>query len=324
MKPTAQIPLLDQVRRLLHAYLSGDDRVVIAVSGGPDSMVLLDVCRHVLGQARITAAHFNHQVRQESGIDEGIVRDYCRRHGIALVLGSADIPRKSVALKKGLEETGRMERYAFLEAARTQVRARYVLTAHHADDQVETILLHFIRGSGIHGLTGMPVLSGTVLRPLLSIPKQQLLSYAKAKRIRCATDATNLVPDTSRNLLRLQGRALLEKINPSLGKTLLHGATLLADLAAFLSDEAEAFLSACSSSQGVDQGAFADLPVALQREVLRKLYIEAHGSAEGLYSAELEEVRRFFLTSVTGKRKAFGKRLLLRTSKKRIASQISA
>lgn len=319
MKTKGNPSLQTRVAEVLAKFVSEGDSLVLAVSGGPDSMFLLDVCRHVLGKGRIVAAHFNHRVRGDSGIDEGIVRDYCAKHGIAFVLGSADIPKKSTSMKKGLEETGRIARYAFLESVRKKEKAAYVLTAHHADDQVETILLHFVRGSGVHGMTGMPILSGSLLRPLLGITKKEILSYLQAKKIRYATDSTNLAPDTSRNLLRLEVIPLLERINPGFAKTILHSSALSSDLSTFLSDEAEAFLVAFTSAHGIDQPAFIALPIVLQREVLRKFYIDAHGSAEGLYSPELEEVRRFFLTSVTGKTKRFGKRIIFANKQKRIA-----
>lgn len=319
MKIKGNPSLVNRVSEALQIFIAKKDSVVLAISGGPDSMFLLDICRTILGKERITVAHFNHHIRRDSNVDEGIVNDYCQKYGISFVSGSEDVPRKSSSMKMGLEETGRIARYAFLEHVRKKVRAKYVLTAHHADDQIETILLHFIRGSGVHGLTGMPVLSGTILRPLLSITKKEILAYLKSEKIGYATDSTNLTPDTSRNLLRLQVIPLLAKINPSIAKTILHSAALFSDLSTFFSDEAEAFLSTFSSPRGIDQPAFISLPVVLQREVLRKVYIDAHGSAEGLYSPELEEVRRFFLTSVTGKKKRFGKKLLLTTNRKRIA-----
>lgn len=319
MKTKGTPSLEARVTETLEAFVGKKDTVILAVSGGPDSMFLLDVCRRILGKARIVAAHFNHRVRSDSGIDEGIVRAYCAKHGIAFVHGSADIPHKAKTAKKGLEEIGRIARYAFLESVRKKEKAAYVLTAHHADDQVETILLHFVRGSGVHGLTGMPTLSNTILRPLLSITKKEILAYLKAKKIRYATDSTNLVPDTSRNLLRLEVIPLLEKINPGFAKTLLHSSALFSDLSSFLTKEAEAFLSAFSSFLGIDQLAFISLPTVLQREVLRKIYVDAHGSAEGLYTAELEEIRRFFLTSVTGKTKRYGKKLKLKNMRKLIA-----
>lgn len=319
MKTKGTPSLEARITETLETFVEKKDTVVLAVSGGPDSMFLLDVCRRVLEKGQILAAHFNHHVRKDSAVDEGIVRAYCAKHGIAFMLGSADIPRKAQMAKKGLEETGRIARYAFLERVRKKEKAAYILTAHHADDQIETILLHFIRGSGVHGLTGMPMLSGRILRPLLGVTKKEILAYLKAKKIRYATDSTNLVSDTSRNLLRLEVIPLIEKINPGFAKTILHSSALSSDLSVFLSDEAEAFLEAFSSSQGIDQPAFISLPLVLQREVLRKLYVDAHGSAEGLYSPELEEVRRFFLTSVTGKKKAFGKRIIFANKQKRVA-----
>ncbi len=318
MKTKGNPSLEDRVSEVLKAHVEQKGHVILAISGGPDSMFLLDVCRRTLGKGRITATHFNHHVRKDSGIDESIVREYCAKHGIPFVLGSADIPRKSASMNRGLEETGRIARYAFLEKTRKKAKASFILTAHHADDQVETILMHFVRGSGVHGLTGMAILSGTILRPLLGITKEEILVYLKAKKIRYTTDSTNLVPDTSRNLVRLEVIPRLKRINPSFSKTILHSAEMFSHLSTFLSEEAEAFRTAFSSAGSINQTAFVSLPLVLQREVLRKIYVDAHGSAEGLYSPELEEVRRFFLSSVTGKVKRFGQKMCLHCDKKRI------
>ena len=195
------------------------DTALCAVSGGLDSMCLLDLldqwCRE--RGANIAAAHFNHQLRgAASDRDERFVRDWCAAHDIPFASGDGDV--KGFALSEGLsvEEAARELRYAFLrrEAAKLGPRAR-IYTAHHADDQAETVLFNLIRGTGTAGLAGMAVYQGDLVRPLLCVRRSELADYAAARGIPHVEDATNADPEAAaRNFLRLRVMPLLEELNP--------------------------------------------------------------------------------------------------------------
>ena len=193
--------------------------VLCAVSGGLDSMCLLDLldrwCRE--REAKVVAAHFNHRLRgAESDRDEAFVRDWCAGHGIAFVSGSGDV--RGLAEREGLslEEAARTLRYAFLrqEAEKLGPRTR-IYTAHHADDNAETILLHLIRGTGVAGLTGMAEQQNGIYRPLLNVTREELAAYAAAHQIPHVEDSTNGDPDAAaRNYLRLEVMPRLRQLNP--------------------------------------------------------------------------------------------------------------
>ena len=195
------------------------DTALCAVSGGLDSMCLLDLldqwCRE--RGANIAAAHFNHQLRgAASDRDERFVRDWCAAHDIPFVSGDGDV--KGFALSEGLsvEEAARELRYAFLrrEAAKLGPRTK-IYTAHHADDQAETVLFNLIRGTGTAGLAGMAVYQGDLVRPLLYVRRSELAEYAAARGIPHVEDGTNADPEAAaRNFLRLKVMPLLEELNP--------------------------------------------------------------------------------------------------------------
>ena len=197
------------------------DTALCAVSGGLDSMCLLDLldqwCRE--RGANIAAAHFNHQLRgAASDRDERFVRDWCAAHDIPFASGDGDV--KGFALSEGLsvEEAARELRYAFLrrEAAKLGPRAR-IYTAHHADDQAETVLFNLIRGTGTAGLAGMAVYQGDLVRPLLYVRRSELAEYAAARGIPHVEDGTNADPEAAaRNFLRLKVMPLLGELNPTL------------------------------------------------------------------------------------------------------------
>ena len=190
-----------------------------AVSGGLDSMCLLDLldrwCRE--RQAKVVAAHFNHHLRgAESDRDEAFVRDWCAGRDIPFVSGSGDV--RGLAEREGLslEEAARTLRYAFLrrEAEKLGQHIR-IYTAHHADDNAETILFNLIRGTGVAGLTGMAYQQDGICRPLLNMTREELAAYAAAHHIPHVEDSTNGDPDAAaRNYLRLEVMPRLKQINP--------------------------------------------------------------------------------------------------------------
>lgn len=190
-----------------------------AVSGGLDSMCLLDLldrwCRE--RQAKVVAAHFNHHLRgAESDRDEAFVRDWCAGRDIPFVSGSGDV--RGLAEREGLslEEAARTLRYAFLrrEAEKLGQHIR-IYTAHHADDNAETILFNLIRGTGVAGLTGMAYQQNGIYRPLLDVTRAELADYAADHHIPHVEDATNAdSAAAARNFLRLEVMPRLKQINP--------------------------------------------------------------------------------------------------------------
>lgn len=194
------------------------ERVLCAVSGGVDSMCLLSMldawCRARGGQ--VVAAHFNHQLRGDAADrDEDFVRGICKQWGVPLTAGRGDV--RAFAGREGLsvEEAARTLRYAFLRQAAEAEGCGRIYTAHHADDNAETVLLNLIRGTGLRGLTGMDWRRGVLFRPLLGAARDELEDYAARWQVPHVEDDTNADPGAaSRNLLRLQVMPLLRELNP--------------------------------------------------------------------------------------------------------------
>lgn len=190
-------------------------RVLAAVSGGADSVALLSLLRELPDGPSLVAAHFEHGIRgEESLADAAFVRALCAEWGVPLVEGSADVPALAREKGVGLEQAAREARYAFLRRAARENGCEAICLAHHLDDQAETVLMHLFRGSGLRGLRGMTEEEGDLLRPLLRIRKRELTAYLQEKGLSWREDATNLVPDTPRNALRLQVMPQVEAIYP--------------------------------------------------------------------------------------------------------------
>lgn len=194
------------------------EAALCAVSGGLDSMCLL----HMLDGwskargGRVIAAHFNHRLRGAAADrDEAFVREICAQWNIPLAVGRGDVG--ALAREKGLcvEEAARNMRYDFLRRTAEAEGCSYICTAHHADDNAETVLLNLLRGTGLKGLTGMERQRDMILRPLLDVTRAELEDYAAAWNIPHVEDETNADPSAaSRNRLRLQVMPLLKELNP--------------------------------------------------------------------------------------------------------------
>lgn len=217
---------IEKVRDYVRArgLIAPGTRVLAAVSGGPDSMALMEILSDLAVELRIelAAAHFDHGIRAEAGRERALVERGARRLGIPLFLGSGSVPAEARRSKKGLEETGRLIRYRFLEETARAWSAGSVALGHSRDDQVETILLHIIRGSGWRGLTGIPPRRGLFVRPLLSCGRAELRAYARSRRIPYAIDRSNLDNRFLRNRIRNRLIPSLERgYNPAAAEALL-------------------------------------------------------------------------------------------------------
>ena len=184
------------------------DRIICAVSGGADSVALL-FAMYLLKEKlnmHLEAAHFNHHLRgEESNRDEAFVREFCDRYDIPLHVGGGEV----IAGKKGLEAAARDARYAFLRGLNGKIA-----TAHTADDNAETVLLHLVRGTGLKGLGGIHPINGNVIRPMLSCTRQDVEDFCSEWCLRYITDSSNETDDFLRNRLRHHVMPLLQRENP--------------------------------------------------------------------------------------------------------------
>ena len=202
--------LLSCIRK--YDMISKGDHIICALSGGADSVALtfaLYLLKEKLG-IRLSAAHFNHHLRgEESNRDAQFVRDFCDRYEIPLFVGEGQV----VPGKKGLEAAARDARYAFLRSLDGKIA-----TAHTADDNAETVLLHLIRGTGLKGLGGITPVNGSVIRPMLDVTRQNVEEFCSEWCLRYITDSSNDTDAFLRNRVRHQVMPLLKGENPRLAE----------------------------------------------------------------------------------------------------------
>ena len=246
--------------------LQAGDRVICAVSGGADSVALLFamyLLRQQLG-IQVEAAHFNHHLRgDESDRDEAFVRSFCQDYDIPLHVDGEMV----VAGKKGLEAAARDARYAFLKSLPGKIA-----TAHTADDNAETVLMHLIRGTGLQGLGGIRPMQGQLIRPMLRITRQEVLTFLEQWNLPHVEDSSNESDAFLRNRIRHHVMPLLYQENPRLAENLSRMAMGLGEDAAYLASLAER-----ETLPDVDQ--LQSLPPSLRSRMLAQ-FLRRSGVAE--------------------------------------------
>lgn len=224
--------ILDRVRAWMgeQSMLEDTDTLLCALSGGADSVCLLHLLSRLSAPLgfRLEAAHYHHGIRgAEADRDRDFAADLCRRWGIPLHLGAGNAPGYAAEHGLGLEEAARELRYAFLEeTARDLPRCR-IATAHQAEDNAETLLLHLCRGSGLAGLCGIPPARGRIIRPLLPIAREEILAYLAEWDLPHVEDSTNALDEGERNLLRHRVLPVLRQLNPAFSRAALRTSRLL-------------------------------------------------------------------------------------------------
>ncbi|MBQ4100128.1 MAG: tRNA lysidine(34) synthetase TilS, partial [Oscillospiraceae bacterium] len=206
-----------------YKMLNDGDNVIVAVSGGADSMALLHLllCYKTKMNLHIEVCHINHLIRgDEAYRDEAFVKDYCEKNGIPFHLLRADIPKLADECGKSLEECGRDVRYSFFAQTASKIGAK-IATAHTHSDSIETLLLNIARGTGAKGLCGIPAVRGNIIRPLIFCTREDIETYNKENNVSFVDDSTNFSREYSRNKIRLDVVPILKELNPSLEKAVL-------------------------------------------------------------------------------------------------------
>jgi tRNA(Ile)-lysidine synthase len=301
-----------QVRRTLRKFsmVAPGDHVLVAVSGGADSTALLH-CLHRLAprlHLSLTVAHLNHRIRgREADEDEDFVRRMSADLNLPFVSEAVDLKRQAAETKQNLEDLARRKRYEFLRRTARNVGAGKIAVGHTLDDQAETVLFRFIRGSGVEGLSAIhPVVDGLILRPLLECPREQVLTYLRRLGIPYREDSSNADLKYSRNRIRRELIPYLQKnLNPRLVWTLGREAELAREISDFLQSQAKEHFQ--TLSRPIDDGIAFEIKEllrihpALQRQVVRCALKEALGTLRRIGASHIESIVSLCAGGKTGR-----------------------
>jgi tRNA(Ile)-lysidine synthase len=288
------------------------ETVVVGLSGGADSVALLDALASLRRRRRfrVVAAHLDHGLRRGSEDDAAFCARLCEQLAVPLVRGTAEVRARAAREKGGLEQAARRERYLFLRRVAAAEHAAAVAVAHTLDDQAETLLLRLLRGAGATGLSGMRTRSGDVVRPLLGISRREVVAHLEERGLVWREDPSNADDAHRRNRVRHELLPYLEaRFNPGARAVLARTAALLADEADHLRAEADALLARAArveaSALVLPRAVLAEAPPAVARAAVR----EALARTGGLVQVGAGHVDR--VLQLAGPKATPGRRVLL-------------
>ncbi len=304
-----------QLRALLRENDYHFDRpLLVGVSGGPDSLVLLHIMRELLPGGTLAVAHLNHALRPEAQAESEVLAALADMWGVPLFVRKRDVEALAKAAGWSVEEAGRHARYEFLAEQARELGMTNIAVGHNADDQAETVLLHILRGSGLAGLRGMSVDSPVpgayelrLWRPLLSISRDEIEAYASRHGLEPFLDESNLNRNFARNRLRNEILPVLAADNPQIKRQFRQIAAITAaedDLLNGLTDEVWPTLLHQIGPNWLllDRGIFAQQPLALRRRIIRKAVAQLAGSVLDLSFAAVEQAVDVATNGRTGSR----------------------
>ncbi len=319
MSQKRQQPVLEQ--RVLHfirehQLISSRQKMLVAVSGGPDSVCLLHILvklQKELG-AGLHIAHLNHQLRgAESEADAQYVANLAHHLHIPATIEQRDVKSYQAQKRISLEEAAREVRYTFLSQTANSIGVDRVAAGHTADDHIETILMHLIRGTGTKGLRGLQPISLwqspdnnlTIVRPLLAVSREETAGYCRHHQLMPRMDSSNLSLSPLRNRIRQQLLPLLQSYNPRVAEALLRTAHIAGDDLDFLDKESSRLWGEIAQQQEstiiLDKEKFLESPPALQRQMLRMSIEKLLGNLMDIEARHIEEIMAA-LTKPAGKR----------------------
>ena len=224
--------VLETIRK--YNLIEDGDKIVLGVSGGPDSICMLDNLREVkeeqIIEFEIYVAHINHMIREEAIDDEKYVQEYCKKYNIECFVKRADVQKIASEKKIGTEEAGRKVRYDFFEEVLQKTESNKIAIAHNKNDKIETIIMHLLRGSGLSGLKGIePIRDNKYIRPLLECERTEIEQYCEDKKLNPRIDKTNFENEYKRNKIR---NIVIQYIKKEFNQNIIQTLSRLSDLAA--------------------------------------------------------------------------------------------
>ena len=269
-----------------------NDNVICAVSTGPDSMALLLVLKNLkdMYHFNIVVAHVNHHLRKESEKEERYIRDFCERNSLIFEIYDY-FPRDL----KNLEAKAREARYEFFEKMIDKYNSKYLFTAHHSDDLIETVLMKLVRGSTINGYKGFKIEDKrnnySLVRPLLLADKKEILKYLKEKKQKYFIDKTNKISLFTRNRYRLKIIPLLRKENPNINTSFLEYSLLLDEMNSYIDKKVDEVYENIVNNNKINLEKFNKEDIIIKKKILER-FLEAE------YFSDIVELNKRHLNSI--------------------------
>lgn len=304
--------LEDKVLNTIKRYeqIKSGDTIVVGVSGGPDSICLLNVLKNLQNELKINivVAHINHMIRKEADSETVFVQDFCEQRDIKCFVKKADVLQIAKEKKLGTEEAGRKIRYDFFEEVKNIVGGNKIATAHNANDNAETVLMNFLRGSGSTGLKGIePIRDNKLIRPIIECTRQEIEQYCNEKGLNPKYDKTNQENIYTRNKIRnMLIPYIQENFNPNIIETINRMSNLIAtDEMYFKSivkqSYKETFISRTEKEIILDLKKFNVLEKVIKSRLIIYTINELLGTTNGIEKIHIEDVIKLCKNNIGNK-----------------------
>lgn len=305
--------------------LEKGDKVVVGVSGGPDSMTLLKILISLKEKYSLTlfVAHVNHMIRENAKIDEEYVKEFCKENNIECFIKRSDVVEKSQKEKKGLEEAGREVRYNFFNEVLKNTNSNKIAIAHNSNDNAETIIMNAIRGTGISGLKGIEPKRDEFIRPLIETSREMIEEYCKQNNVNPRHDESNDDNTYTRNKTRNIVIPYIKKeYNPNIVSTLKRLSEIVRENEEFLKIEVEKQYNEIIISEGnkiiYDLKKFNSLDIVLQKRLILFGVEKLFGDTKGIEKINLEDIIKLCNNNVGNKYLTPNKRTKIEVKEKKI------
>ncbi len=293
--------MLEDVLKTIQKYnlINSQDRIVIGVSGGPDSMCLLDILNKLKEKLNIEifVAHINHMIRKEADEETEFVKNFCDEIGVKCFVKKIDVIKKSTDEKIGTEEAGRKARYDFFEEVMKTVGANKIATAHNANDNAETVLMNIFRGTGTQGLKGIePIRDEKFIRPIIECERADIENYCEQNNLNPKIDLSNFENEYTRNKIRnIIIPELKKEFNPNIIKALNKLSVLAKQENEFIQNYVENLVENeldinFTDYTSIDLKKFNNLEYFIKSKVILKLIQKVLGSTQGIEKIHIDDI----------------------------------
>lgn len=294
---------MDKARLAISRMIVPGEKILVAVSGGADSVCLLYLLKEMQEQIPfdLSIAHMDHMARGEESVEDAhFVRELGGGLGFETFIEKVDVGKEKETLKTSFQEAGRILRYRFLESTLDRIRGTKLALGHTADDQVETFLLNLLRGSGLKGLAGMPETRGAVIRPLIDCTRVEVEAYLAHRNLDFRVDISNADNKYLRNRIRHELLPVLKTFNRQIASNIVETAKIIRDDDQCLTDQARLLYSelAVSRDKGagveLDRVKFNQQPSAYQKRMVRQAIYQVQGDLRRITTRHIQQIIELF------------------------------
>ena len=280
--------------------INSKDKIVLGVSGGPDSIAMLDILRQIKDEMNFEmyVAHINHNIRgKEADADEEYVKKYCEKYNIKCFSKKIDVPTIAQDKKIGTEEAGREVRYNYFEEVLIETKSNKIAIAHNKNDKVETIIMHILRGSGISGLKGIePKRDEKYIRPLIECDRTEIEKYCEDNKLNPRIDKTNFENEYTRNKIRnIVIPYIKQEFNPNIIETITRLSDVIASEDRYIEDTSIVEYKKICILESTDKielklKEFNKLDKVIQNRIILLSVRKIFGSTQGIEKVNLEDI----------------------------------